>query len=100
MNRAQHVALSCGFVCLLLAGCLPPWRGTSFANHSDPPFSVNRSVGFGPLWSPPQEPGVQVRIDAGLLLANITIVSGVTGLVVILLGVGWVQRFLWPLDHP
>lgn len=97
MNRAQHIALSCGFVCLLVAAIVPPWRRVEYLRNST---WRDTSIGHGLLLSPPKPGGKHVRIDTGMLLAEITIVTGSTGLIVMLLGIGGVQRFLWPLDHP
>ena len=94
MSRVQQLVLAMGLVAMLLAAAFPPWRYDVGAHTPTNTYDV--SAGHGFVLAPPaahylegsRVPPDRMRVDAGFLLAELTVIVSITGLVLTGLGYG------------
>ena len=105
MNRAQLIAIGSGFTLVLFMAVYPPWH-TDDPQHGQRVLMFDRKVGRGLLWSPPRfhPPRLRtdpyVRVDGEQLLAEITAIASLTGIVVVGLGIASIRRDSSVPDSP
>jgi hypothetical protein len=98
MNRAQLIAIGSGFTLVLFMAVYPPWHTDDPQHGQTSVWVFDRKVGRGLLWSPPRfhpprdRTDPYVRVDGEQLLAEITAIASLTGIVVAGLGIASIRR--------
>ena len=85
MSRVQHFILTIGLFAVLLAAAFPPWR---YVGTHTPTATYDVSAGYGFVFAAPvanfreggRVPADRLRVDGGLLLAELAAIVSVTGL--------------------
>lgn len=88
MNPKQRIVLMAGLLLVLCIGVFPPWRFVGSGLNGELVMPIDEAAGHTFLFNGPQSvpkknvaQRLRPRVDGGLLLAEVTVVLSIIGIV-------------------